>query len=398
MASTWTTTKTPGIRYRLHKSRRNGVQFDKYFAIRFYVDGKRIEQGLGWNSEGWTEKKAAAVLAELKANITLGTGPRTLQEKRKEQRDELEEKRREEEKDRIKNISFHEVWTTSYFPFIEANRRSQRAIDTEEILYRLWIRPVIGDLPLAKVAAIPHIETLKKNMKAAQKSARTIRYALDVIRQVYNHADHKNIYRGRNPAAGKQVKRPREDNRRNRFLTSEESDLLLKTLRPKSADTHDMTLLSLRAGLRFGEITTLKWGDVDVFTGEGILKDTKSGKNRPIFLTDDVKLMLARRRPGNVKPGDLVFPDQNGAQIKKISKTFGRTLDALGLNQGVVDPRDKVVFHTLRRTFATWLLQQGTNIYYIQKLLGHADISTTTRYLDADAEAMKNEVMRLQKG
>jgi integrase len=235
-------------------------------------------------------------------------------------------------------------------------------------------------------------------MKAAGRSPRTIRYALDVIRQVYNHADQKNLYRGRNPAAGRQVKRPREDNRRNRYLTSEESELLLKALWSKSKVTHDMTLLSLRAGLRFGEITTIKWLDVDVFTGEGTLKDTKSGKNRPIFLTDDVKTMLARRRPEQAKPGDLVFTDKNGAQIKKISKTFGRTLDDLKFNEGVTDSREKVVFHTLRRTFATWLLEQGTNLYFIQKLLGHADISTTTRYLDADKEAMKNEVLRLQKG
>lgn len=397
MTTTRQATKTAGVRFKWHPSRRHGVSFDKYFSIRYRVDGKLREEGLGWSSEGWSEKKAAAVLAELKANITLGAGPLTLQEKRKEQSDEKKEKQLKEEQDRIKNISFHQVWTTSYFPFIKSNRRSQRAIDTEEILYRLWISPVISDLPLAKIATIPHIETIKKNMKVAQKSARTTRYALDVIRQVYNHADQKNIYRGRNPAAGKQVKRPREDNRRNRFLTSDESELLLKTLLSRSVDVHDMALLSLRAGLRFGEITTLKWGDVDVFTGEGILKDTKSGKNRPIFLTNDVKLMLARRRPVDAKPVSLVFPDQNGTQIKKISKSFGRTLDDLGFNHGVVDPRDKVVFHTLRRTFATWLLQQGTNIYYIQKLLGHADISTTTRYLDADTEAMKIEVLKLQK-
>ena len=396
--ATWITTKTPGLRYRLHKTRRHGVNFDKYFAIRYYVDGKRTEQGLGWNSKGWTEKRAAATLSELKANITLGTGPRTLQEKRKIQRDQLEEEKRKKAADRVKNLTFHDIWTTSYFPFIEANRRSQRAIETEAILYKLWIRPIIGDFPLSKISTLPHMENLKKTMKVAKKSARTIRYALDVVRQVYNHADQKNIYRGRNPAAGRQVKRPREDNRRNRHLTSEESEILLKALWSRSIDTHDMTLLSLRAGLRFGEITTLRWNDVDVFTGEGTLKDTKSGKNRPIFLTDDVKAMLARRRPTHAKPNDLVFTDKKGTQIQKISRTFGRTLNDMKINAGVTDPREKVVFHTLRRTFATWLLEQGTNIYFIQKLLGHADISTTTRYLDADKEAMKNEVLRLQKG
>jgi hypothetical protein len=41
------------------------------------VGGKETSEGLGWTSEGWSEKKAAAILAELKANATVGTGPRT---------------------------------------------------------------------------------------------------------------------------------------------------------------------------------------------------------------------------------------------------------------------------------------------------------------------------------
>jgi len=396
MAATKNSTRTAGVRYRLHTSRKYGVGFDRYFFIRYRVDGKLKEEGLGWSSEGWSEKKAAAVLAELKANITLGTGPATLQEKRDIRLEEIEEQKRLDEQERTRNISFSEVWETSYYPFIQANRTSQRAIETEETLYRLWIRPVIGDIPLLKIATLPHMESIKRNMKKAGRSARTIRYALDVVRQVFNHANLKKIYSGQNPAAGKRTTRPRKDNRRNRFLTTDESELLLKALWNKSVTTHDMALLSLRAGLRFGELASLKWGDLDIFTGLGTLKDTKSGENRTVFLTDDVKVMLSRRRPANAKPTNLVFPDQNGNQIKKISKTFVRAIDELGLNNGVEDPREKVVFHTLRRTFATWLLRQGTNIYYIQKLLGHADISTTTRYLDADTDALQNEVMKLQ--
>ena len=392
----WIKCKTTGIRYRLHPTRKHGVGFDRYFTIRYKVDGKEKSEALGWASQGWTEAKAAAVLSELKANKTLGTGPVTLQEKRDVRTAEQKEKERLEEQERIRNISFSEVWETSYYPYIQANRKSQRAIETEETLYRLWIKPIIGDIPLLKIATLPHMENIKKNMKKAGRSARTTRYALDVIRQVFNHANLKKIYSGQNPAAGKRTTRPRQDNRRNRFLTSDESDMLLNALLNKSVITHDMALLSLRAGLRFGEIVSLKWGDLNIFTGQGTLKDTKSGMNRTVFLTDDVKAMLARRKPANAKPSSLVFPDQNGEPVKKISKTFGRTIDELGFNNGVDDPREKVVFHTLRRTFATWLLRQGTNIYYIQKLLGHADISTTTRYLDADTDALQTEVLKLQ--
>ena len=70
MASKKLSTKTPGVRYKLHPSRRHGINFDKYFSIRDRVDGKLKEEGLGWASEGWTEKKAGAELAKLKENIT----------------------------------------------------------------------------------------------------------------------------------------------------------------------------------------------------------------------------------------------------------------------------------------------------------------------------------------
>ena len=96
-------------------------------------------------------------------------------------------------------------------------------------------------------------------------------------------------------------------------------------------------------------------------------------------------------------PKNSVFPDKNGNEQQKISKTFQRVVDDL-FNQDIDDRRERVVFHTLRRTFATQLLNQGTSIYHIQKLLGHADITTTTRYLDADASTLKEAVLKLNNG
>lgn len=166
-------------------------------------------------------------------------------------------------------------------------------------------------------------------------------------------------------------------NRRNRSLSEAEGEHLLNVLKKHSLDVHDMCLLSLQAGLRFGEIAGLKWNDVDIIAGQGHLKDTKSNKNRPFFLTSPVKAMFARRKLQGVAPEELVFPDKNGNEQQKISKTFQLVVGDL-FNQGIEDRRERVVFHTLRRTFATQLLNQGTSIYHIQKLFGHADITTTT--------------------
>jgi integrase len=360
----------------------------------FKWQGRSVAESLGWENEIITEWRgktiegeaaAEQIFSQLRSNRQSNIPPFTLAELRADNQAALDEKNRQAEAERRQGMTFAEVWESSYYPHIKANRRSTPGVEREEVLFRLWIDPVIGKLPLAKIATVPHLEKIKKRLKDAGKSPRTARYALDVIRQIFNHADLVNIYHGRNPAAGRQVKRPQEDNRRHRSLSPEEADLLLAELLKRSIDVHDISLLSLQAGLRYGEVATLRWGAVDIFSGQGILLDTKSGKNRPFYMTPAVKEMFARRRLPKAKPDDLVFPDKNGNVQGKISRTFHLVADEM-FNQAVTDAREKVVFHTLRRSFATQLLNQGTGIYSIKELLGHADITTTTRYLDTNSD------------
>lgn len=88
-------TSYPGIRYRLHPTRKHGVGPDKYFSIFYKLNGKRLDEGVGWASGGWTLQKVAAELAKLKEAHRTGDGPQTLKEKRK-----AEQQRREEEEQR----------------------------------------------------------------------------------------------------------------------------------------------------------------------------------------------------------------------------------------------------------------------------------------------------------
>ncbi len=87
--------KFQGVRYREHATRKNGVAPDRYFTIFYKLEGKMVQEALGWATESWeeningkkvkaswTEKRAAEELAELQKNQRLGTGPRTLKEKR----------------------------------------------------------------------------------------------------------------------------------------------------------------------------------------------------------------------------------------------------------------------------------------------------------------------------
>ena len=67
-------------------------------------------------------------------------------------------------------------------------------------------------------------------------------------------------------------------------------------------------------------------------------------------------------------------------------------------NQGVNDKKQHVDFHTLRHTFASWLVEGDTNIYLVKELLGHSDLKLTERYSHIGENQLKQAVMKLQNG
>jgi len=268
-------------------------------------------------------------------------------------------------------ISFNDFMIKKYLPYAQSNKISWVK---EEMLFRLWIKPVIGNKCLKDISQFD-IERLKKKMNEADKAPKTINYAIDVIRMAFNMAIKWNIAKN-NPAFG--IKRPKKDNRRMRFLSPEEAQSLLNECKRRSQQLYELAFLSLHTGMRFGEIANLIWQDID-FENELIrIKDPKNTTNRIAYMTPEIKAMLKAKRQG--KPNELVFKDRNGGRIQTISKAFNEAIKALGLNDGVEDRRDKVIFHTLRHTFASWLAIQGTPIYTIKELLGHKSLVMTERY------------------
>lgn len=389
MATKWIGTNYPGVRYREHPSRKHGIQKDRYFSIYYKIGGKRREEALGWASEGWTAAKAAQTLAELKKAQTVGEGPCSLAEKRKL----AEEKRQAEETARViearENITLAQVWE-KYLPVAQANKAAHTAY-TEEAAYRLWLSPTLADKPLRDIKPI-HLERIKKTMTEAGRSAQTVRHVLAALRQAFNFAKRHGIYAGDNPVS--LVKKPMTDSRRLRFLTHDEADRLLAALAKRESNVHDMALLALHCGLRAGEIFSLTWGDVDMERGVLILRDTKSGKTRAAYMTEAVAAMLAgmERRGHN----DLVFLSANGGRIVQISETFNRVVAALGFNNGVTDPRQKVVFHTLRHTFASWLVEQGIDLYSVKELMGHGTLAMTERYSHLSPDKLRRAIKTLE--
>ena len=380
-AQKWIKTSYPGVRYREHPTKKHGVNLDRYFVIRYKVGGKTKEEKVGWASDGWTAEKASLERARLRKNAITGDGPQTLQEQR-----EMEKTTREEATRAALTVS--DAW--------EKTAPGRPSYDIEDGYFRLWIKPVIGKKALNQVSVI-NLERIRANMEKEGKAPRTIQYVQAIIRRLFNDAKRLDLYNGENPAS--KVRKPKFDNKRQRFLTRDEAAALLADLKKRSQQTHDITLLSLHTGMRAGEIFSLTWADVDQAGGRITIRETKSGKTRFAYMTDEIKEMFKAMAPGD--PGALVFPDRKGKKILQVSNAFNRAVDDLKLNENApkidkkVDRRFKVVFHTIRHTFASWLVQDGVDLFTVKELLGHSDFAMTARYSHLSPHTLQAAVKRL---
>lgn len=392
--STWKNTKYPGVRYYEHESRKHGIQKDRYFAIRYQRDGKRREEGLGWSSEGWTAEKAVIELSRLKRASILGEGPTTLKEKRGLEKERRLKEQEEKARRKKESLTFGEYFLNTYYPIAQISKKRETYVKDLEHFHK-WINSVIGQKPFKEIKPFT-IEKLKKNMLDAGLSPRSIQYNFATIRQVWNMARRDGIVNEDTPT--KAVKIPKVDNKRLRFLTHEEADVLLKDLQVRDTITYNMALLSLHCGLRAGEIFNLKWGNVDLDRGQLTIMDAKGNKCRVAFLTKATKEMLSKllRKDGK-EPRELVFTNKQGEKFTEIPDVFESVVRAVGLNEGIDDPRHRVVFHTLRHTYASWLVESGTDLYTVKELLGHGTITMTERYSHLGNGTLQSAIRRLEK-
>jgi integrase len=383
----WQKTQFPGVRYREHSTRRHSGRPDHYFTIRYKHNGRSTEEALGWSSEGWNAQKASITRNGLVKAFKAGEGPTTLSEKRKIR----EEKRIEKEKKLKDQITFGHFFEQEYYSQAKKNV-GERSYKREEQLFRLWINPTIGDLALGKITVM-ELNEIKENMAKAGRSPRTIRYALAVIRQVFNYAKFSMTYAGPSPIEN--VKFPQADNKRRRFLTHEEAKSLLKEIKSRSHQLYEISLISLETGARADEIFSLKWRDVDIHLGQLILWDTKNKNTRTGYMTKAIKELFQRKTRG--EKTDFVFVARGGGKIKDTSNAFDKAVNELGLNDGVADRRMKVVFHTLRHTYASWLVQSGENLYTVKELMGHSTLAMTERYSHLSKGTLQDAVKKIDE-
>ena len=371
----------PGVRTK--ECIRNNKK-DVYFSIRYTRNGKQYEESIGYKSEGFTAAQAYEILSELKRDIKTGKAL-SLKEK-------AEQREQEKIANEAANMTFSELFEEYYQPHIQ-NKDKKSTYDREVHLYKKWLKPVLGGVKLNLISRISLIRLLQP-MEKKRLSNRTKNYAIALTRQVFNFAIRNELFAGDNPAA-RFDELKKEDNRRMKFLSDEELNNLLEELKKHSYSVYLMALISADCGLRAGEIFKLTWADVSLEEKMLFLRDTKNGKNRFAYMTNRVAEEFSKLTQG--EGNEFVFQSKAGGKIYHVSRTFERAVKALGLNDGITDRRQKVVFHSLRHTFASRLVQRRVSLYEVKELLGHSDIAMTQRYSHLANETLRQAVARLNE-
>ena len=135
------------------------------------------------------------------------------------------------------------------------------------------------------------------------------------------------------------------------------------------------------AGLRVAEVSMLKVSDVDSERMLLRVERGKGGRYRNAMLSDDLLLLLrqwwkAGRQQGVMHREGWLFPGQNAMKPLSTRQLYRVVVEAAR----AADISKRVGPHTLRHSFATHLLEDGTDVRIIQVLLGHAKLNTTAFY------------------
>ena len=147
--------------------------------------------------------------------------------------------------------------------------------------------------------------------------------------------------------------------------------------------------------MRMGEIFKLMRQDIDLNIELIHIRDPKNNESRQVFLTPPLIKIFKSIFSNRFNKTDLIFKDRRGKKIAQLSDTFNRSVKKLGLNDEVADAQNKVVPHTLRHTFASWLAQQGETLLTIKELMGHKDITMTMRYAHLIPDQKRKAVLKM---
>jgi site-specific recombinase XerD len=166
---------------------------------------------------------------------------------------------------------------------------------------------------------------------------------------------------------------PRLEKKRLPYLAPEQFRKVLKAA-PTARD-RAILLLLVDSGIRRAETLALNWGDVNFQTGAVLVRSGKGRKARISAIgTRARRALIVYRRHHQVGDADPLFTTAGGTRLSAMG--LRSIFERLSRRSGV-----KITPHACRRTFAVQSLRSGMDVFSLQRLLGHSDVSVTAGYV-----------------
>ena len=280
--------------------------------------------------------------------------------------------------------------------FLEAKSHlRERTRSTYQQQLELWASDLAPDLLLQYVQS-SHLEAFVWQ-SSISASTRCKRYRH--LRVFINWA-RDNGYLDHNPLD--ELRQPKAEKKQPAFLKTTDLQELVEKIRShgstvtdavgRSPDVQwliDTIYLAVCTGLRRGELVNLHWSDIDLENGFLTVRNregfqSKSGHERTVPLAGDAVKALNRLKERHADGNsDRVIVDRDGKPVKpnRITKRFKTFVEKADLDE-------RLRFHSLRHTCASWLSMKGVPLRVIQSIMGHSEISVTERYSHLQPEVM----------
>jgi len=261
-----------------------------------------------------------------------------------------------------------------YLDKLEVRRYSESTISVYTHFFREYMR-YFYNRPLDSIKKEEIQEYLLHLIKTRNISSSTQNQVINAIKFYYEQVKglERTYYF---------IERPKKEFKLPQVLSEEEVMRLLRATNNLKHKT--MLALIYSAGLRVGELLHLRLEDIDSDRMVISVRGAKGKKDRTTLLSAKI-LILLRTYYGKYRPYSWLFegPQRSLYSRSSLRKILIRSKTKAGINK-------KITLHCLRHSFATHLLERGTNLRYIQELLGHNSSKTTEIYTHITHAGMKN--------
>ncbi len=277
-----------------------------------------------------------------------------------------------EVKNEVRNDSIYDKFIDSFKIYLEQRRYSSNTINTYcQIIQKFlsWTGKPIEEISQDDLIRFNHKKIIGEKLSGSYQNQ-----LINAVKLFFERMEHRSM-------EIESIQRPFRERKLPNVLSKEEVKQLLSSLRNQK---HRMMLVTIYAcGLRCGELLNLRLTDVDSKRNFLIIRQAKGKKDRYVPIT--VKLIEELREYFKMyKPKTWLFEGQ------RIGEPYSARSLQLVLKEALLQARIKkpVTLHWLRHSFATHLLESGTDIRYIQSLLGHNSPKTTMIYTHVSEQSL----------